>query len=83
MNTRPLSALRVGERARVSALCAEEGMRRRLLDLGLVAGTPVCCVHRSPSGDPGAYLVRGAVIALRRADCAEILMSEGERVTWV
>ena len=43
-------------------------MDRRLTDLGLVRGTRVTCILRSPAGDPCAYLIRGALIALRRAD---------------
>jgi ferrous iron transport protein A len=43
-------------------------MDRRLIDLGLVRGTRVTCVLKSPAGDPCAYLIRGALIALRRAD---------------
>lgn len=81
MNIRPLSTLQVGERAWVSRLCVEEGMRRRLLDLGLVHGTEVRCLHRGPAGDPTAYLVRGAVIALRRQDSENILIRE-ERAAW-
>lgn len=40
--------------------------RRRLLDLGLVPGTEVTLELRSPLGDPVAYRVRGAVLALRK-----------------
>ncbi len=76
MNTRPLSTLQVGERARVVRLCAGESMRRRLLDLGLVCGTEVRCLQRSPAGDPTAYLIRGAVIALRRRDSACVMVRE-------
>ena len=47
-------------------------MRRRLLDIGLVENTKVECVGQSPSGDPKAFLIRGAVIALRLSDCAMI-----------
>ena len=43
-------------------------MRRRLLDIGLSDGTEVQCVGRSPMGDPSAYLIRGAVIAIRSND---------------
>ena len=43
-------------------------MRRRLQDLGLVADTRVQCIQRAASGDPTAYRIRGAVIALRAAD---------------
>jgi DtxR family Mn-dependent transcriptional regulator len=39
--------------------------RRRLLDLGLVPGTLVEPELRSASGDPVAYRIRGALIALR------------------
>lgn len=46
--------------------------RRRVFDLGLVPGTKVECVLRSPSGNPIAYCVRGAVIALRSEDAARI-----------
>ncbi len=84
MNTRefPLSALPVGGCAQVSRLCADGGMRRRLLDLGMIAGTPVTCLQRSPAGDPTAYLIRGAVIALRRQDAGDVVMCDGERPSW-
>ena len=54
-----------GESCAVRALCATGGMRRRLLDIGLVENTPVYCVGKSPGGDPTAYLICGAVIAIR------------------
>ena len=40
--------------------------RRRLLDLGLVPGTTVRTELTAAGGDPRAFLVRGAIIALRR-----------------
>ena len=40
--------------------------RRRLLDLGVVPGTEIRAVMRSAAGDPIAYDIRGALIALRR-----------------
>ena len=58
----------MGESARVEEIAAGPDMRRRLLDLGLIRGTRVTCIARSPWGDPAAYLVRGAVIALREQD---------------
>ncbi len=63
-----LSTLREGESAYVTEVDAGPTMDRRLADLGLVRGTRVTCVLRSPAGDPCAYLIRGALIALRRAD---------------
>ena len=49
-------------------------MRRRLLDIGLTPDTRVECVGKSPAGDPKAFLIRGAVIAIRKEDCDEILI---------
>ena len=69
-----LTALREGERARVAALLTEGGMRRRMQDIGLIEGTPVVCLQKSPSGDPVAYLIRGAVIALRREDSGRVMV---------
>ncbi len=40
----------------------------RLSDIGLTSGQTVTCTMKSPLGDPSAYLIRGAVIALRRCD---------------
>ena len=64
-----LSALRDGQQARVAVLHLSGGMRRRVQDLGLVPGTRVTCVRR---GDPIAYRIRGAVVALRKCDAAQI-----------
>lgn len=49
-------------------------MRRRLQDIGLIEGTEVLCLQKSPSGDPVAYLIRGAVIALRGEDSSKIIL---------
>ncbi len=47
---------------------------RRLKDLGLVEGTKVKCVLRSPLGDPYAYKIRGAVVAIRKEDASQIMV---------
>ena len=44
---------------------AEGELRRRFLDLGIIEGTNIEVLYRSPFGDPTAYLIRGAVIAIR------------------
>lgn len=69
-----LSAIAPGESAEVVSLAAScRGVqRRRLLDLGLVPGTRVTSELRGPSGDPTAYRIRGALIALRDDQAAQI-----------
>lgn len=67
--TLTLASIRVGEHARVfgiSSAC-QGAQRRRLLDLGVVPGTVIEAEMRSASGDPIAYRIRGALIALRRS----------------
>ena len=72
-----LTALREGERARVAALLTEGGMRRRMQDIGLIEGTEVECVQKSPAGDPVAY--RAAGRGLRTRAGHGLLKGWGER----
>ena len=71
-----LDELRPGQTGAVRSLSGEEHLRRRLQDLGFIPGTRVACLRRSPLGDPAAYLVRGAVIALRCTDARRIALEE-------
>ncbi len=70
-----LDQISPGQSAVVNRLCSTGSMRRRLLDIGLIKGTMVECIGRSPGGDPSAFLIRGAVIAIRHEDCKNILVS--------
>ena len=70
----PLSALSIGESGRVVSISRRaRGLeRRRLLDLGILPGTMIEAEMKSPSGDPTAYKIRGATIALRREQADQI-----------
>lgn len=70
-----LDQLPLGKSAYVTALSNEPSMKRRLTDLGLIQGTCITCLCQSPWGDPRAYMIRGAVIALRQQDTSRILIS--------
>ncbi len=63
-----------GKTVTVRELLTTGSMRRRLLDMGLIEGTRISCLQRSPAGDPVAYLIRGAVIALRTEDSSQIVV---------
>lgn len=73
----PLSRLRPGQKAQISALLTRGAMRRRLQDLGFIPGQRVECLQKSPLGDPTAFYIRGTVIALRKEDAAQILVDGG------
>jgi DtxR family Mn-dependent transcriptional regulator len=78
-----LSSLKPGEQGRVVGISpASRGPeRRRLMDLGIVPGTTIEVEYNSPSGDPTAYRVRGALIALRREQADQINISPIEDMT--
>ncbi|MTI47095.1 MAG: ferrous iron transport protein A [Firmicutes bacterium] len=70
----PLHELPIGSCGMVKKLTAEGGSRRRMLDLGLIDGTKVESLRKSPAGDPIAYKIRGAVIALRSEEASKIFV---------
>ncbi len=70
-----LNSLNIGEKCVVRGLTSEGKERRRMLDLGLIQNTTVEAALKSPSGDPVAYYIRGALIALRSEDAAKVQVS--------
>lgn len=54
-------------------------LTERLYDLGLTPNSAVSCVMKSPLGDPVAYLIRGAVIAIRKKDAMAVTVAEDFR----
>ena len=69
---KPLSELHPGETGVVSDIDADVGMLRRFMDIGCIVGSSVKKLAAGPFGDPCAYLICGAVIAIRRKDAVNI-----------
>lgn len=74
MNHYTLAQLKEGEIAKVETLLSTGSIRRRLQDLGFISGTSIKCLQKSPAGDPVAYKIKGAVIALRSEDANKIII---------
>ena len=76
MTAQRLTHLPLGEEATVCGLspACRGAMRRRLMDLGFVPGSRISVDMPSPLGNPTAYIVRGAAIALRRDQARHILI---------
>ena len=72
MSGKTLLSLGKGEKAKIKKLNNEKSMRNRLFDLGLTPGSETEFLFCAPSGSPRAFLIRGAVIALRKKDCMKI-----------
>lgn len=67
-----LNDIKPGESAVIKQIGSECKIRRRLMDIGMIEGAKIECIGESPLKDPRAYLINGAVIAIRSADCANI-----------
>ena len=65
-----------GETVRIVEIshACEGTQRQRLLDLGVVCGTEITPELVSAAGDPVAYRIRGALIALRRTQASLIVV---------
>ncbi len=71
-----LDQLKIGRAATVTKIFSTNAERRRLLDLGILPGTRIENVMPSPLGDPVAYRIRSAVVALRREQARLIEIEE-------
>lgn len=71
-----LNKLSVGKIGNVEYILSEGNGRRRMLDLGIVPNTNIETLYKSPAGDPIAYFIRGAVVALRNEDAQKIFVRE-------
>ncbi len=70
----PLFKVPIACKVQVFKLLSTGLPRRRMLDLGLIPGTIIDVVRKSPLGDPVAYNIRGALIALRQEESEQILV---------
>jgi DtxR family Mn-dependent transcriptional regulator len=71
-----LSTLKIGEKGKILGIAKSlrGQQRRRLMDLGIVPGTEVEAEMESFTGDPVAYRIRGASIALRKTQTDKIYL---------
>ena len=69
-----LSALPEGARGILFRLELPPARAEALIRLGLIPGTELRCIRRSPFGDPTIYRFRGTSAALRRSDAERIII---------
>lgn len=66
--------LNIGQKCKILKIFVDDSLKRRLIDIGLTPESMVSCVGQSPLGDPKAFLIGGAVIALRKEICEKIIV---------
>ena len=71
----PLSSLAAGVRATVAQINVPPASRARLMEMGLLVGTPVELVRFAPLGDPVEIKVRGYNLTLRKSEAEQILVN--------
>lgn len=71
-----LDALAPGDRGTVVGYTSD-APPVRLLEMGLLPGTPVEVVRLAPLGDPMDVRVRGFHLSLRRAEAAHVAVERG------
>ena len=65
-----LAEVEVGDSATVVKLHGDGALRRHLMDLGLIKGTPFKVVKVAPLGDPVEITVRGYELSIRKEEAA-------------
>ena len=73
-SSQPLTSLAVGCPATVTEIKVAPAERGRLLEMGLLVGTPVELVRFAPLGDPVEIKVRGYHLTLRKQEAEQILV---------
>lgn len=72
MSTIRLDLLAPGTEGIILDIDGDGPLVRRLMDLGLVPGTPVRYVRTAPLGDPLELVVRGTHLSIRRVEAARV-----------
>ena len=76
--TQPLTSLTLGATATVAEIKLPPANRPRLMEMGLLVGTPVELVRFAPMGDPVEIKVRGYNLTLRRNEADQIWVRPGD-----
>jgi len=63
-----LNHLELNKTGTVHEILCDTHSKRRFLDLGIIKGTLITPLYRSPFSDPTAYEINNTVIAIREDD---------------
>jgi ferrous iron transport protein A len=81
MVEKTLRELKPRESARILKVGGSGTIRRRLMDMGLVAGSEITVQRVAPLGDPIEIRLKGYSLSLRKEEAATILVDPVEETT--
>ncbi len=70
-----LNNLQLGSSAVVRSVECKDNLINRIYDFGIIENSIIKPLFRGPFGDPTAYLVKNAVVALREKDSKYIIVT--------
>lgn len=76
-DTNLLSRLKPGDHGKIVRVSGSGALKRRILEMGLVPGTPVQVKGMAPMGDPIEVLVKGYSLTLRRQEAEAVTVEVG------
>ncbi len=68
----PLSKLKLNKKARISYIDCNTKQKERYWNLGIIKGTLIVPIFKSPFGNPTAYEIRKSIIAIRKDNSEKI-----------
>lgn len=71
-----LAELPIGARGTVAEVRCPRPVARRLMEMGVLPGTPVTVVRVAPLGDPIVLRLRGYSLSIRRREAADVVLSD-------
>lgn len=77
MNDVTLSSLTPGEQGTITGIASTARVRQRLMEMGLIKGTPVQLIRFAPMGDPIEIRVKGYRLSLRKVEAESVLIRKG------
>ena len=74
--TQPLSSLALGAIAKVATINVPPADKARLMEMGLLVGTPIEVIRFAPLGDPVEIRIRGYNLSLRRHEAEQVMVRD-------
>ncbi|HQO57601.1 MAG TPA: ferrous iron transport protein A [Candidatus Omnitrophota bacterium] len=69
-----ISDLRPGVQGKIKKIEGPSNLRKKLLDMGIIPGSPFEVVKLAPLGDPIDVKIKGYHLSLRKAEAATVLV---------